>query len=111
MSKPMKEDNISTAVVKVIKEKEKACKRYSGKNKCVVAFGIMQRKMLLKYDKEKKERQVVEDIVKEMQDNANKCEEEIDEIGLESIPKEAKGQSKKASGHKQQLRKEMEISK
>ena len=80
MENQIKEENISKAVVRVIKEKQGLVRDTVEKKKCVVVFGIKDEKMPVRYDREKFEKKIAVDIVKEVEDEGKKLEEEIEEV-------------------------------
>jgi len=73
-------ENLTKAVIKVIKEKENIVRDTVDKKKCVVIFGVKEKMLPVRPIREKDEMKVVKDILKVVQEENSDQDEEIEEV-------------------------------
>ena len=68
------------AVTKVIKEKENLVRDTVDKKKCLVIYGLNEKKNMIRFAREKEEKELVKEIIRVVQDEGQNLEAEIEEI-------------------------------
>ena len=74
------QEKTKDAVIKVIKEKEDLVRDAVDKKKCLVIFGLQEKKNPVTFVREKEEKEVVKKIISVIQDEEQGLEKEIEEI-------------------------------
>lgn len=74
------QEKTKDAVIKVIKEKEDLVRDTVDKKKCLVFFGVQEKKNPVKFVREKEEKEVVKKLISVIQDEEQGLEKEIEEV-------------------------------
>ena len=67
-------------VIQVIKEKEVLVRDTVDKKRCMVIFGLQEKKSPVKFTREKEEKELVKEIIQKVQDQEQRLEVEVEEI-------------------------------
>jgi len=79
-SQKQDKENLTKAVIKVIKEKDNIVRDTVDKKKCVVIYGVKEKMLPVRPIREKDEMKVVKDILKVVQEENPDQDEEIEEV-------------------------------
>ena len=74
------QEKTKDTVIQVIKEKEELVRDTVDKRKCLVIFGLREKKIPNKYAREKEERELARQVIQFVQDSAQGLDQEIEEI-------------------------------
>ena len=74
------QEKTKDTVIQVIKEKEELVRDTVDKRKCLVIFGLREKKIPNKYVREKEEKELARQVIQFVQDSAQGIDQEIEEI-------------------------------
>ena len=74
------QEKTKDTVIQVIKEKEELVRDTVDKKKCMVIFGLPEKKNPVKFVREREEKEVVQKLIKAIQDEGQELEKEVEEV-------------------------------
>ena len=74
------QEKTKDAVIQVIKEKQELVRDTVDKKKCMIVFGLKEKKNPVKFVREKEEKQVAKNLITRIQEEGQELEKEIEEV-------------------------------
>ena len=74
------QEKTKDTVIQVIKEKEELVRDTVDKKKCMVIFGLPEKKNPIKFVREREEKEVVQKLIKTIQEEGQELEKEVEEV-------------------------------
>ena len=74
------QDKTTDTVIKIIKEKSDFVRDTADKKKCLIIFGIHEKKNPVKFDREKEEKMIARSVITVVQDQGQELDKEIEEV-------------------------------
>ena len=71
-------DKTKEAAIQVIKEKDNLVRDALDKKKCIVIFGVQEKKIPVKFERERENMEIARNIIKRVQDDKQELEKEIE---------------------------------
>ena len=72
------QDKTKDTVIQIIMEKENLVRDTVNRKKCMVLFGLQEKKNSNKYGREREERELVRKVIQKVQDNTQNLEQEVE---------------------------------